>query len=93
VLQRERFLSQYVAMFETFGYSKAEATTLALKWLPDILPYDYTNAAGYPNGRQLADDIVDYLLEIMTQGKMKDDLVGPHLDYLQNFFIGYTFTR
>ena len=83
--QRERFSSQYVAMFKTFGYTEAAATTLALEWLPDLLPYNYTSAAGYPNGRQLADDIADNLAEIITQGKMKDDLVSPHTDYLAEF--------
>ena len=85
VQQRERFFSQYVAMFKGFGYTEAEATTLTLKWLPDILPYNYTSAAGYPNGRQLTDDIVDNVVEIMTRGKMRDDLVGPHTDYLTEF--------
>jgi hypothetical protein len=83
--QRERFLAQYVATFETFGYREPEATTLALEWLPDILPYNYTSTAGYPNGRKLADDIVDYLVGIITQEKMKDDLVFPHTDYLAEF--------
>lgn len=83
--QREYFSSQYVAMFKEFGYSEAEATSLALEWLPDILPYDYTSAAGYPNGRQLMDDVVDHVVEIMTHGKMKDDLVKPHTNYLAEF--------
>lgn len=83
--QRELFLSQYAAMFKTFGYSEEEATKLSLEWLPDVLPYNYTSAAGYPNGRQLTDDIVDHLVEIMTRGKMKDDLVGPHTNYLAEF--------
>ena len=83
--QREQFSSQYVTMFKEFGYSEAEATTLAMGWLPDILPYNYMSAAGYPNGRQLTDDIVDNVVEIMTQGKMKDDLVHPHTNYLAEF--------
>jgi len=83
--QRERFFSQYVAMFKTFGYTEVEATTLTLEWLPDILPYNYTSAAGYPNGRQLTDDIADNLAKIITQGKIKDDLVYPHIDYLADF--------
>jgi hypothetical protein len=85
VQQRERFAAQYIAMFQTYGYSEAEANDLALQWLPDILPYDCTNPAGYPNGRQLADDVVDYVVEIMTRGKMKDDLVTAHPDYLAEF--------
>jgi hypothetical protein len=83
--QRECFLAQYVATFKTFGYSEAEANQLALEWLPDILPYNYLDSGGYPNGRKLTDDIVDNLVEIMTMGKMKDDLLGPHTDYLAEF--------
>lgn len=83
--QRECFLAQYVEMFKGFGYSEAEATRFALEWLPDILPYDTTSAAGYPNGRRLADDVVDTVVEIMTHGKMKDDLLKPHTNYLAEF--------
>lgn len=83
--QRERFAHLYVAMFKSFGYTEDEAIRLAMEWLPDILPYDYTSAAGFPNGRQLRDDIVDNSVEIMTHGKMKDDLLPPHTDYLAEF--------
>lgn len=83
--QRERFLPQYVAMFQRFGYGEAEATALALQWLPDILPYDYADARGFPNGRQLSDDIVDNVVTILTKGKMTGDLLGPHTDYLAGF--------
>lgn len=83
--QREQFYPQYLAMFRSFGYSEMEATALTLQWLPDILPYDYTGTVGYPNGRQLTDDVVDHVVEIMTHGKMKDDLVFPHTDYLSEF--------
>lgn len=54
-------------------------------WLPNILRYDYTSAAGYPNGRKLADDIVDSGLSLMTQGRITTDLVEPHTDYLTDF--------
>jgi hypothetical protein len=83
--QREHFFAQYMAMFKTFGYTEAQATRLGFEWLPDILPYNYRSAAGYPNGRQLADDIADNLVQIMTQGRMSDDLVYPHTDYLTEF--------
>ena len=83
--QRDHFSSQYVATFKSYGYSDADANRLALEWLPDILPYNYLNTDGYPNGRKLTDDIVNSLVEIMTLGKMKDDLVGPHTNYLAEF--------
>ena len=34
---------------------------------------------------QLVDDIVDNVVEIMTRGKMKDDLVTAHTNYLVEF--------
>jgi len=83
--QRKLFFSQYVATFKTFGYSETDANKLTLEWLPDILPFNYMNTAGYPNGRKLTDDIADNLVEILTQGRMRDDLVYPHTDYLTEF--------
>ena len=83
--QREKFSAQYVAMFKGFGYSEVEASRLAEEWLPDILCYNYTSAAGYPNGRQLTDDVVDHVADIMTRGKVIDDLVAAHTDFLTEF--------
>ena len=62
------------------------AEELALEWLPDILPYNFTSAAGYPNGRRLTDDIIDELLLTLTCGKeATGDLLGPHTDFLPGF--------
>lgn len=85
VHQRELFTVQYTDMFRKYGYTQAQANELTLQWLPDILGYDYTDPAGYPNGRQLTDDVVDHVVEIITRGKMKDDLITPHRDYLADF--------
>ena len=83
--QRELFSAQYVDTFKAFGYTEAEANALALEWLPDILPYNTTSAAGYPNGRKLADDIVDEAVSLLTCGRLTSDLLGPHTDYLADF--------
>lgn len=83
--QRARFLPQYIALFQNFGYSEAEATALAMEWLPDVLGYDYTRAAGYPNGRQLTDDVADQLVRLMTRGTVTGDQIGPHRDLLAAF--------
>ena len=83
--QRASFLAKFEAVFRGFGYSAAEATQLALEYVPSILHYTYTSAAGYPNGRQLADDIVDEAVSLMTRGRITTDLVGPHTDYLNDF--------
>jgi hypothetical protein len=54
--------------------------------LPDILPYDPARPASYPsNGRTLTDDVVDVFLPIFSNGKVKEDNVGPHRDLLSEF--------
>jgi len=83
--QRARFLSKFVTTLQTAGYPEAEATRLALQLLPDILPYDYSQMAGYPNGRTLTDDLLDVMLTLITNGKVTSDLVGPHTDLLDDF--------
>ena len=83
--QRRLFLPQYMAMFQSFGYDEAEATALAMEWLPDMLRYNYTSAAGYPNGRQLTDDVADNVGRIIIKGEVTGNLVGPHTDYLADF--------
>lgn len=84
--QRDHFLPQYVGVFQNFGYTEPEAIALAHEWVPDVLRYDYTQAAGYPNGRHLTDDVVDDLLRIITRGAiMTGDEIGPHTDFLAEF--------
>jgi hypothetical protein len=51
--------------------------------LPEILPYDPTRPASFPNnGRTLTDDAADAFLTILTNGKVAGDRVGPHSDLL-----------
>ncbi len=40
--------------------------------LPDILPYNTTAAAGFPNGRQLSDDVIDTELDLLTNGALDE---------------------
>jgi hypothetical protein len=54
--------------------------------LPDILPYDPTCPASFPeNGRALIDGAADAFLSILTNGKVTRDKVGPHGDLLAGF--------
>ncbi len=54
--------------------------------LPEILPYDPTRLASFPdNGRTLTDDAVDAFLALLTNGKVTEDKVGPHGDLLAEF--------
>ena len=59
---------------------------MAATLLPDVLHYDPTRPASYPdNGRTLTDDVVDFFLGILTNGKVTQDNVGPHTDLLAEF--------
>jgi hypothetical protein len=74
------------ALEHTGGYTPAEATRVAGTMLPDILHYDPTQPASYPdNGRALTDDVVDFFLPLLTNGKVTEDKVGPHKDLLASF--------
>jgi len=74
------------ALEHTGGYTPAEATRVAGTLLPDVLHYDPTRPAAFPNnGRALADDVVDFFLPLLTNGKVTQDKVGPHKDLLAEF--------
>jgi hypothetical protein len=74
------------ALEHTGGYTPAEATRVAQTMLPDVLPFDPSKPASYPsNGRALTDDVVDFFLPLLTNGKVTQDKVGPHTDLLASF--------
>ena len=51
-----------------------------------VLSYDPTRPAVYPeNGRTLTDDVVDFFLPLLSNGKVTQDKVGPHQDLLAGF--------
>jgi hypothetical protein len=83
--------AQFVPVFahsleHTGGYASADATRAAASLLPDIMPFDHTRPAVYPdNGRALTDDTQDHFLSILTNGKVTTDGVGPHTDLLADF--------
>ncbi len=74
------------ALEHTGGYTPAEATRVAATLLPDVLHYEPTRPASYPdNGRALTDDVVDFFLPLLTNGKVTRDNVRPHTDLLTEF--------
>ncbi len=81
------FIPVYAHSLEhTGGYTPEEAKRVAGTLLPDILLYDPTRPASYPdNGRKLSDDAIDVFLSIITNGKVTRDNVGPHKDLLAAF--------
>src|SRR5258706_7732056 len=83
----ERFLAAFAhALEHTGGYTPAEAKRVARTLLPDVLSYDPTRPASFPdNGRTLTDDAFDSFIRILTNGKVTEDTEGPHGDLLLEF--------
>ncbi|WP_432170698.1 DUF4331 family protein [Streptomyces sp. 1222.5] len=74
----------------TGGYGPAEAEKALRTVLPDVLRYDRTEPAAYPNGRTLTDDVTSARLAMVSGGKVTDDHIGPHTDLLPEFpYLGH----
>ena len=67
------------------GYSPEEAKAAALQVLPDILHYDRTKPATYPNGRVLTDDVYSIRFAWLSNGKIPPAGLKPHDDLLNEF--------
>jgi hypothetical protein len=82
-----RFVAGFAHSLEhAGGYTPEEARRVAGTLLPDLLSYDPTRLASFPgNGRTLTDDTQDAFLAILTNGKVTEDKVGPHVDLLPEF--------
>src|SRR5712672_1945457 len=82
-----RFLAGFAhALEHTGGYTSAEAKRVAGTLLPDVMPYDPTRQASFPdNGRTLTDDAFDWFMRVLTNGRVTGDSVGPHGDLLREF--------
>jgi hypothetical protein len=82
-----RFVATFAHSLEhAGGYTPEAATRVAKTLLPDILLYDPKRPASFPNnGRVLTDDVSDYFLGVLTNGKVTGDGVGPHKDLLAEF--------
>jgi hypothetical protein len=82
-----RFVAVFAHSLEhAGGYSLPEAERVARTLLPDLVRYDPARPASFPdNGRKLTDDVSDYFLGILTNGKVTEDKVGPHSDLAAEF--------
>ncbi|MFH9736840.1 DUF4331 family protein [Streptomyces roseolus] len=76
----------WAAVLEHFGdYDRQSAEQALRTVLPDILRYDRSKPASYPNGRTLTDDVTSARLTMLTAGKVPTDHIGPHTDLLPDF--------
>jgi len=82
-----RFIAVFAhALEHAGGYTPEDAEQVARTLLPDVLSYDPTRPAAFPdNGRTLSDDAADTFMAILTNGKVTGDNVGPHRDLLAEF--------
>jgi hypothetical protein len=67
------------------GYTPEQAHAAALQVLPDILHYDRTQPATYPNGRIPTDDVYSLRFAWLTNGKVPPSGLKPHDDLLTRF--------
>ena len=82
---RDLFLDKFAHVFAHAGYPSDQATALAGDLLPDLLPYDYSSSAGYPNGRKLTDDVINMGIALLTNGAVPHDGLRPHADLRADF--------
>ncbi len=92
VNDRKRWLDQFVhLMGHTGSYTREEAIAAIDKerTLPDVLSFDPSKPAKYPNGRGFTDDVIDYRVAFLTKGQCPPSGLKPHSDILKEFpYIG-----
>lgn len=85
---RERFLEQFVHILgHTGNYTREEAIAAidADRLLPDMMSYNPSKPAGFPNGRLLTDHVVAHRLAFISKGEIPPDGLKPHNDLLAEF--------
>jgi hypothetical protein len=82
-----RFVGTFAHSLEHLGgFAPAEARRVAGTLLPDLIYYDSSRPASFPeNGRKPSDDAADTFLTIITNAKIKGDGIGAHGDLLSEF--------
>jgi hypothetical protein len=85
---RDRWMDQFVhLMGHTGNYTREEAMAAidADRLLPDMLSFDPSKPAQYPNGRVFTDDVIDHRLAFLSKGEIPPDGLKPHTDLLMDF--------
>jgi hypothetical protein len=82
---RELFLDKFAHVFEHAGHPRDRAIALAGNLLPDLLTYDYSSSAGFPNGRNLTDDVINMGIALLTNGAVSHDGLRFHTDLRSEF--------
>jgi hypothetical protein len=88
VNDRARWIDMFIHLLgHTGGYTREEAIEAIDNegTLPDMLTFDPSMPAKYPNGRVFTDDVIDYRLAFLTKGDCPPTGLSPHTDTLDVF--------
>lgn len=80
-----RWRGEIVNSLLALGNSEARANALADILLPDILTVDLSAPTEFLNGRNLADDVIDAELNLITNGAITTDCVANDSTFLGGF--------
>jgi hypothetical protein len=85
---RQRWTDQFVhLMGHTGNYTREEAIAAidAERLLPDVMTFDPSKPAQYPNGRLFTDDVINHRLALLSKGEIPPTGLEPHTDVLKQF--------
>src|SRR5206468_5525059 len=83
---RERYENRFAEVLEhAGGYGHEDALTAARLILPDVLWFDISKLAAFPNGRVPTDHVIEARLAILGNGQIPSDGLKPHDDLLSEF--------
>jgi uncharacterized protein DUF4331 len=87
---RERYVDRFAEVLEHVGgYDREDAVEAAKLILPDVLRFDLSKPAGFPNGRIPTDHVIEARMAILGNGRIASDGLKPHDDLLSEFpFLG-----
>ena len=92
VNDRSRWADQFVhLMGHTGDYTSKEALAAIDEHgiLPDVLTFNPSKPAAYPNGRVFTDDVINHRLAFLSKGEIPPTGLSPHTDTLGEFpYIG-----
>ena len=88
VNDRERWTDQFVHLLgHTGGYTREEAIAALDREgiLPDVLHFDPSKPASYPNGRMFTEDVINVRVAFLTKNEAPPTGLSPHTDTLGSF--------
>ncbi|MFI6080777.1 DUF4331 family protein [Streptomyces sp. NPDC051217] len=88
VNDRARWTDQFVHLLGHTGNYTREEAIVALDEhgiLPDVLHFDPSKPAAYPNGRTFTEDVIDIRLAFLTKNEAPPTGLAPHTDTPDRF--------